>query len=108
MGCNCIHNFIVPTLSQLGHGIVANAKIILQIDEAPLELQKQRWNICRACEHSTKNPKYLTHECLGLTMFSQCKLCSCVIRRKAMLKSEKCPDKRWSESFMCKILWVLC
>lgn len=77
------------------HGIKANAKLFIGMDEAPPEVQKYRWNICRECPKRTVNKKYLNHPCKGLTALCQCIVCACPIGRKTKLQSEKCPEGKW-------------
>lgn len=87
MGCNCGQKVI--------HGAIGLTKVVIRKDITTKEVIDQRRNICRYCEHSTKNPKYIDHKCKGLTMFSICKQCDCIISAKTQLATENCPLNKW-------------
>jgi len=59
------------------------------------ELIKQRIEVCRGCEHATRNPdpKYLANK--GLTTRSVCTRCGCLIVLKTRHEQEVCPDGKW-------------
>jgi len=77
------------------NGVVGLTKVATRTDIAPYNLIQQRRDICRHCDESTKNPKYINHKCRGLTMFSLCKQCNCIISAKSQLATEKCPLGLW-------------
>lgn len=83
-------------------GIAKNAVNLLgaSVDEALPEIVKFRRDICRNCEHARKNPLHKDRvidgqKTNGLTSLSQCELCSCLIKLKSTLASEKCPIGKW-------------
>lgn len=102
MGCqSCQNKNSVPvkhtvlTPAKVVHGAIGIAKAALHIGRASEEEVAKRRNLCRNCEHATRNddPKFKATN--GLTNLSQCQKCSCVILAKTSNKDEKCPLGRW-------------
>lgn len=89
MGCNCNNKIVVPTVNQALNGLKSVVKMINPNNIADEEIIKLRRDICRICEFATKNPD------LGLTNFSQCTKCSCVIKLKTSHKESTCPLEKW-------------
>ena len=46
---------------------------------------KRRINICTTCEHFDPT-------------LNRCKLCKCFLLLKAVLKEQKCPERKWPEN----------
>lgn len=82
--------------SKIVKGAIGLTKSALQIDRAEPEVIQSRRDICRECEHATRNPKFITKESKGLTNFSQCRKCSCFIAPKTTLREQSCPLGKWS------------
>jgi len=96
MGCNCSnHKFVAPTPKQIVKGVVGAAKIILGTNNASADTIKERRDICRVCEFSTKNTALINEPCKGLTSYSQCEKCACFIKYKTMLQDSQCPQNKW-------------
>lgn len=76
-------------------GAVGLTRAALSIDRAADDTVAARRDICRNCEHSTKNPSLINSECNGLTNFSLCRKCSCLIAAKTLIAGEKCPLNLW-------------
>lgn len=89
--CNCNGN-IVQTIA---NGTVGLGKVLLRIDIADDTDIKARRDICRECEHATKNAARLDRPTKGLTVRSKCDLCKCYIQAKTQLKKESCPLEKW-------------
>lgn len=89
MGC------CTPTPSKIIHGAVGIAKALTGTDAAAPEVAQQRRDICRQCEHATRNPDPKYAKFNGLTTFSRCKLCDCVLSLKVKVASEHCPINKW-------------
>jgi len=88
----CCGKGIVQTVA---HGAVGLSKVALHIDIAADETIAIRRDVCRWCEFASKskNPKFDSTN--GLTNFSMCSKCHCLIVAKSKLKSEKCPEGKW-------------
>lgn len=80
---------------KVAHGAVGLAKAVLGVGKAPQAVVAERRNLCRACEHATRNAAPRFAATGGLTSLSRCKLCSCVIIAKTRNAEESCPDGRW-------------
>jgi hypothetical protein len=81
-------------------GATGLAKVALQSVGVPVDMAdpatvQSRRDACRKCEHASRNhdPRYAANQ--GLTTFSRCGKCSCVIAAKTRLASERCPDGKW-------------
>ena len=71
-----------PSLvGKIAHGITGLTKAALGIDHPGDEVVKQRWDICKSCEHFR---------------LWQCRLCGCLVSGKIRLASERCPILRWN------------
>lgn len=74
-------------------GIAGLTKAALGIDRADPATIESRRDICRGCEFATRNPKFADSK--GLTSFSRCLKCSCLIAAKTNLVNESCPLAKW-------------
>ena len=74
-------------------GVVGLVKAAVHIDRASVEVIQSRRDICRECEHATRNDRFKKTK--GLTILSQCDLCSCFIAAKTVIQSEGCPLAKW-------------
>lgn len=98
MACgNCgNNNVVVPTPAQLLKGIKSVTELALSsVSHASKEVIEDRRNKCRECPEATRNDKLKDRPSKGLTSWSQCRLCSCVIKWKTMAKDETCPLNKW-------------
>lgn len=75
---------VLPTLSQLGKGVVGAAKAICNVSVLPFETIKKRRDICKSCEYNNRNDGY-----------NQCIKCACIISLKTKLTKETCPIEKW-------------
>lgn len=79
------------------NGIGPATQAIMNINVLPiLDINKRR-DICRYCEFSTKSDdeKYKNYN--GLTSYSQCIKCACIISLKTKLATETCPLDKWDK-----------
>jgi hypothetical protein len=76
-------------------GAVGLTKAACGIDPAPAEVVQARRDICRECPFATKDQreKFIANK--GLTTFSRCTKCGCVIAAKTKIAGEVCPDGKW-------------
>ena len=75
--------------------VVAQATGIGAVDEAERVV---RLDVCRNCEHSTKEQSKANTPTRGLRKFSRCLRCPglpCFIGRKAWIAAEHCPLGKW-------------
>ena len=87
--CGC-SNISIPTTKQILHGAVSIIKSQMNIEVAPLEIMKQRAQICISCE-------FKTHiMVLGIKM-CQCSKCNCIINEKVKRQKESCPIQKWAD-----------
>lgn len=99
--CNCSKkSFIAPNSQQIYAGAIGLSKLALSKggiikDNSDQDTISARLDICRNCIHSTKNNDRLNRSSKGLTTFSQCGKCSCIIALKVQLKSSSCPLELW-------------
>lgn len=104
MSCNCNNNkenmmisrhtidqnaliydkIVLPTLSQLGKGVVGAAKAICNIGVLSIDIINKRRDICKSCEYNNRIDGY-----------NQCMKCACVISLKTKLTKETCPIGKW-------------
>lgn len=107
MSCNCQKNInppatvpsmadaiVIPTVKQAIRGIIPATKAILDIGNTDEQTINKRLEICSYCEFSTKNPKF-KQKSNGLSVKSQCKICSCFVILKVKGKDNKCPLDKW-------------
>lgn len=102
MSCGCTNNngsnnnndkpSAVQTIT---NGVKGIAKAVVGMDKADDNVIKLRRNECRNCEYATKNNDKVNTPTKGLTNFSRCLKCSCVIMFKSSLATEKCPIGKW-------------
>ena len=101
MSCNCGNNqVVIPSPKQIVRGAVGLSKVALSKagiidDNADAGTVKHRIDTCRECEYSTKNNSRINRPSKGLTNYSQCSICACLIKFKAELKSSSCPLSKW-------------
>lgn len=81
------------TASKIVHGAIGLTKAALQIDRPSEETIQSRRDICRACDFASRNDKF--PEFKGLTSFSICSECSCLIAAKTVIGKETCPESKW-------------
>ena len=93
--CTC-----TKAIATAAHGAVGLTKTAMQavgipIDQSPPEVAATRLEICRGCDELKRstNPKFVSNR--GLTNLSQCRKCSCIVKAKVGIKSEKCPLGKW-------------
>lgn len=86
---------VIPTATQVVRGIVGIGKLVNANQRVDDVLANTRRNHCRNCEFSTRNEKLLDRPSKGLTNYSQCQKCACVIVLKTLSKDEKCPIGKW-------------
>lgn len=87
MGCNC-SGFKVVTNAV---GAVARAAKALAVGEELLVTptqRKARLDVCLMCEHFQPATSKL---------MPTCELCGCLVKAKAWLATESCPDNRWAQ-----------
>lgn len=101
--CNKTSNAIIvmPTAKQLASGAIGLSKLALSKagildDNTNSDVIMTRLDICRNCEFATRNKDRLNRPSKGLTSFSQCSKCACVILLKVQLKSSTCPLSKWN------------
>lgn len=89
MGCACAE--------KIARGAIGLAKAAARIDRADESTISTRRDRCRNCPHATRNVDRINEPSKGLTTFSRCELCGCVIVAKTAIASERCPDNppRW-------------
>jgi hypothetical protein len=89
----------------VGLAKVAAGKAGVKVLLAEVFEVRQRRDACRECEHATRNQDRLDLPTKGLTTFSQCKLCGCLIAAKTLLADEQCPASppKWDRSRIAKI-----
>ena len=89
MGCGC------DGVKKIVDGVTGLAKAALGVGAAAPEVAKFRRDVCRGCEHATRNadPRFAVNG--GLTTLSQCRECSCLIGAKTKLAGEACPLNKW-------------
>ncbi len=68
------------------HGAAALSKVALGIGTLAATDTKQRRMICGNCEYSTSK---------GISMFTLCKKCKCLLMAKTQLANEHCPILKW-------------
>lgn len=90
-------------LGKIVKGIVGNAKVAAQeagfrVDQAPQEVVKQRWDVCRNCPLASKDERLKDRPSKGLVAWSRCRhpKCGCLIASKTRLASESCDEGLWS------------
>jgi hypothetical protein len=90
--CNHTASYSPATIAK---GVVGLSKVLLHIGIADKDTIRARRDICRQCEHASRNkdPKYANHN--GLTNFSKCDACLCFVEAKTQLKEEECPLNLW-------------
>lgn len=106
----CVSDLLRAIAGKAMHAAAANAKVALQvtagvpIDQASAATIRQRRDICRDCEHSTKSKKLLAlqPETKGLCRVSRCLKCECPIISKTRLASEACPLGLWPSEIMAQ------
>lgn len=86
---------IVPSPRQMVKGIKGIGNLFNSDQRVSEEVTKTRREFCRNCEFATKNQKLINHECKGLTNYSQCQKCACIISLKTLSKNETCPQNKW-------------
>lgn len=77
-------------------GVMGLSQVALRIGIADTSIIDSRRDICRVCEHSSKNKERTNRPTKGLTSFSVCGVCHCNIKAKTQLKNSKCPLERWT------------
>lgn len=92
MSC-CGHNTGIA--QTIVNGVVGLSKVLARVDiDTPENIQKRR-DICRHCNHSSKNTNLRFISTNGLTNRSMCSKCHCLIVAKTQLTTEKCPLDLW-------------
>lgn len=85
--------FIIPKPSQVLKGAKSIVTVALNKEYRANDTTiKARRDVCRACEFATKNAKLG-----GLTNYSQCTKCTCIIAAKTRDKRERCPEGKWND-----------
>ncbi len=82
-------SIVLPTVKQVGKGVVGLSKVIFQPKQLTDAMITERRAICKECSESVKDPLF------GITALSQCRLCACVIKLKTMSATEECPMGKW-------------
>lgn len=94
MGCNC-NSIVIPKPNQMLKGIVGISKLLVGKNKADETMIQKRRDICRECEFATRDKALLDRPSKGLTAYSQCLKCACVLKYKTMLCEERCPVGKW-------------
>lgn len=89
MDCGC------DKAKQLTRGVAGLAKAVLHIDRADDATIQARRDVCRGCEHASRNPDQKYAENGGLTTRSRCGKCGCFIAPKTVIAGEACPLEKW-------------
>jgi hypothetical protein len=82
-------------VAKLAHGVIGLAKAAVGADPVSDATLLMRRDICRECDRATRNPTRVHLPTKGLTSFSRCTACDCVIAAKSRLASERCPLGKW-------------
>jgi hypothetical protein len=83
------------TCGKIASGAIGLTKFALGADAASAEVTLRRRDICRECPQATRNESRMDRTTKGLTSFSSCRVCSCIIAAKTALASERCPEGKW-------------
>jgi hypothetical protein len=84
--------------------VVIDQSTGIRIDIAEPEIIKNRRDICRICEYSTKYSQYIDTPSKGLCRLSRCRggcngmpvgVPVCFVEAKTKIKSETCPQQKW-------------
>lgn len=94
---SCCNKMVMPTPKQMLNGVKGLAKVATKTDLATDAVVKARRDICRECEFATRSEELKSNPSKGLTSYSQCLKCACVIKYKTMLQSEACPLSKWGK-----------
>lgn len=86
---------VAETSQQVRRGAAGLAKVATGVGLAELEVITARRDVCRGCEYATRSgdPRFAAQG--GLTTFSRCTRCGCLIAAKTKLLQETCPLNRW-------------
>ncbi len=100
MGCGCKQTFNVERVNEFAppnivQGVKGLTSSVLGIGLAEQSIIDERRNVCRDCEHATRNPNKVHLPTKGLTTWSRCQICTCLIAHKTRLQNESCPKGKW-------------
>ena len=78
--------------SDIVKGAIGLSKAALKIERADDETINSRKKICQECDQFKRVYTNFAGKKINT---SKCSICGCFIGAKTLIKSEKCPEKKW-------------
>ena len=92
MGCLDVDKKPCGKMHKIVHGAAGLFKAAVGIDAAEQAVVDARTKLCLDCPH---NVAPVMGRLSGIAGLRQCDICSCLIKAKVLLASEKCPEGKW-------------